>query len=104
MSQIPVYKRGDTFLVGWEALVGGVVMPIHGWQISSTIRTAAGWHVADLEVEIGDAELGIFWLNGDTSTWPLGLLKFDVLLVTDAGQRISSATVSVQIIKGETQP
>lgn len=102
-----IFKQGDTFLLSLAVTVDGVAQDCTLWEVQSKIdehKNPQADPVADLVVTWLDRAAGLFTLSADTSTWPIGNLFFDIQYTTDSAQIITTDSVLVQIIHGETGP
>lgn len=103
-------KRGDTLKFGSRALTrkadGSVSPPENfaAWAIAAQLRFR-GNLVAALVAKIEDAAAGTFTLSAPLGTqgWPVAELLLDIQYTTDAGQVISTPTMTVRILEDITR-
>ena len=94
--------RGAGFQLAFNVKVNSVTQNITNWKIKSSVRSRFGWSY-DLKVIIVDALNGLYELDGDSSTWPIGSLTWDILYVTDSGQLVITKSVPVTVLQGATE-
>lgn len=94
-------KRGATFDFSGpvQAMDGGqAVTDFTGWQARSQVRTVSGALVADLAVTwLTRAPGAIRLYAADTSSWPVGAVKIDVLLIAPDGAYAPTDTQTIVI-------
>lgn len=93
--------RGDSFLLALVAKVDGVAQDLTHWQVRSSIGSALGV-IHELTVDYTNRASGEYTLSAQTSAWPIGDLKFDILYTTDAGQVVHTSPIQVTVVKGVT--
>lgn len=100
-------KRGTTFDFSGpvEATEGGLpVADFTGWEAASQVRSPNGALLADLIVTwLSRAPGAVRLVAPDTSTWPLGAVKIDVLLTSPDGAYVATDTQTIVVGEAVTQ-
>jgi hypothetical protein len=94
-------KRGDSFIANCiykDADGIPVNLDTAGIEIVSKVRSPDGLTLFPLEVTIKDqvATPGGYSITGDTSSWPLGELSWDIRF-NQAGQSFPSETIQFRV-------
>lgn len=105
-------KRGDDFILALQVTIAGVVQDITGWVIEAKVASRVGlpnipagftWKkVADLSVNDLEPLTGQYVLSANTSTWPAGTLYYDIRYTTDAGQKVTTESIRIDVETGPT--
>ena len=112
--KLPLFKRGDTYLLTCTYKIDGTPVSLAGKTMRAQIRTRRGVLVADLNATAAadqTANPGRFTLtpvNQDTSGWPAGTYErpeFHEIDIetTDGGVIISSETFIQPVIEDVTR-
>lgn len=77
-----------------------------GYTLKSQLRTPNGALIADLSAYWQDpATTRYLRLRcADTTTWPVGLVQFDICFTEPGGDRLFTGVQSVEITRGVTKP
>ena len=102
---IPTHKIGDTFSWGGTYAAtdaAGQPVDVSGATATAQLRTPSGSLISDLVVTKG---AGIILLrNNNTQGWPTGAAQLDVQFVLPSGDKISTATATINLVPDVTQP
>lgn len=103
MSVIRIKRGASLSLTVTFATASGSPVSPTGWTLTAQIRDAERTFVEDLPIVqtavAGQAQIVV----QDTSGWPEGLLRFDVLAVAADGTRSISETAGVYVDKAVTE-
>ncbi len=94
------FKRGDTLKLNCTTDT-----PITGFTIDSQIRNAMGNLIDTLVVTISQTTpTGVFLCTPSTgtSTWPVGELFCDIQYTNPFGDKVSTETFIIDLIRDET--
>lgn len=101
------HKRGDTLDLAGPiniTLDGEPVPSLEGWTGRSQLRAINGALIADLGFEWIDAAQRLCRLRvADTLAWPIAPAEFDIELTSPAGDRVSTPTTRIDIVKDITR-
>ena len=94
------HKRTDTFR--WSGSTG---VDLTGYTLRSQVRDPITRAVvAELDVDITDAEAGTFVLLGDSTSWPVKDLLWDIQVrETSSGHLASTELVTLTVYAGATE-
>lgn len=101
-----VVKRGTTFLVTLISRdAQGVPVDLDGAVVAAELRDTQNALIAPLVPEAVADQPGTYTLSypGDTSVWPLGLLRTDVRISALDGTIRQTGTVTIAIVDRVTQ-
>jgi hypothetical protein len=94
-------KKGETLEVQCVYQVNGVAASLSGVSVRSQVRSDAGGLISELAVVPGQ-NTGEFTLTADTTTWPVGVHKWDVKY-TSAGKTTFTDTVDLSVVEAVTR-
>ncbi|ATJ89439.1 hypothetical protein HK16_10560 [Acetobacter senegalensis] len=100
------FKRSGTFLLTCLHMDDvGAPLDLDGATVSAELRDTQNDLVASLEVTPVTDQVGTYVLSydGDTSGWPLGLLRTDVKAVLADGTISHTDTVTIVVVDRVTQ-
>lgn len=99
------FKRGDTFIATIAVTDGETELPVDitDWEIKSQIKVGYKL-VAELEVDVQDAENGEYTLTfEDTTRWPLEHLHCDIQYTDSDNKILSTQTFIINCVRDITQ-
>ncbi len=91
-------NRGDSFMLPLQVFVDGQAQDCTLWRVFASYGSPTE-RLGDFEVIWQNRVTGEFFLDADTSAWPLGTMHFDITYVTDAGQEITTQRVEFKVLK-----
>ena len=98
---VPI-KRGSTFVMKATYTPAGSDLPsLEGAVLTSQVRK--GRFVQTLDVALAPDGLTFTVDGGDTTTWPLGLIDWDVRIDLD-GSVIYTDTVQLNLVRNVSEP
>ncbi len=106
-------RRGSTFIAGGSFDLSGqvtvidsgvVVANLTGWTGRSQIRDLKDQLIADLTVTIVDGAQRLVRVHtlADTSGWPAGQVKMNILFIAPDGTIVPTGVTTFEIEKGVT--
>ena len=100
------FKRGDSFILTAAATdESDVAQSITGWTIRCQIRDKRDNLISEAVVTVTNAAGGLYkMVVSDTTDWPLETLYADIEYTTDAGQIVSTADFTIEVLKDRTLP
>ncbi|ATI11081.1 MULTISPECIES: hypothetical protein [Acetobacter] len=101
-----VFKRGTTFLVTCiNQDAQGAPIDLGGAVIAAELRDSQNALIAPLVPAAVPDQPGTYTLSypGDTSGWPLGMLRTDVRISKLDGTIVQTGTVTIAIVDRVTQ-
>ena len=104
MSDIVTIKRGASLVLPLNfANADGSAYALAGVALEAQLRDAEENLVATLTpaqtATVGQAQIFV----QDTSAWPVGLLRLDVLVQPAGGPQSISDTIGIEVLRSETQ-
>lgn len=100
------FKRGTTFLVTLIVQDNtGVPVDLGRVRVAADLRDSQNALIAPLEAATVPDQPGTYTLSfsGDTSVWPLGLLRTDVQFTSLDGTITQTQTVTIAVVDRVTQ-
>ena len=104
MSDIVSIKRGESLSLNVDfANADGSAYPLAGVALTAMVRDAEENLVATLTPTATTTPGQALIFVQDTSAWPLGLLRLDVLVQPAGGPQVISDTIGVMVQRSITQ-
>lgn len=91
-------KRGDTFWLPLQVFVDDAAQDCTNWRVEGAYGSDTATLGRFLTVW-QDRSKGEYYLQADTSDWPLGTMYLDITYITDAGQEVTTDRVPFQVLK-----